>query len=173
MLLYSDRWIESVPFFQVLCIAGLATCLHSVNNRAVAAIGKSRVLFIWTIIKRAVGIIFIVLGLFLYGMKGLLVGMVMNSWFSYFVNIGLVSKYVGYKWWQQLLDIFPIAVVAGIATLISYITVSFFHFSLFADGLLKFFVIFVIYLGWSLIFRPEAFKYFESVISLYKNKRKR
>ena len=29
VLLYSERWLASIPFFQVLCIAGLATCLQS------------------------------------------------------------------------------------------------------------------------------------------------
>ena len=32
LLLYSDRWLPSVPYFQVLCIAGLAYSLQSVNN---------------------------------------------------------------------------------------------------------------------------------------------
>lgn len=171
VLLYSDRWIESVPYFQVLCIAGLASCLHSVNYRAVAAVGKSRVMFTWTIIKRMVGLIFIVLGLFLYGMKGLLIGMVLNSWFSYFVNIWQVSKYIGYRWWRQLLDILPVAVVSVVAAIVSYFTTSFFHFTLYVDGLVKFFIVVVIYMGWSLVSRPESFKYTESVISsLRKNK---
>ena len=33
VLLYSDRWLDSVPYFQVLCLSGLAYCLQSVNNQ--------------------------------------------------------------------------------------------------------------------------------------------
>ena len=78
VLLYSDRWLQSVPYFQVLCIAGLAYCLQAVNNQSVAAVGESRAMFIWTVIKRTVGIGFIIGGLVLFGMKGLLVGVVLN-----------------------------------------------------------------------------------------------
>ena len=100
VLLYSERWINSVPYFQVLCFAGLAGCLQSVNLQTISAIGKSRTMFVWTMIKRAVGIGGIVLGLALFGMKGLLAGVVFNYWFSYGVNISLVSKHIGYKWGQ-------------------------------------------------------------------------
>ena len=56
VILYSDRWLESVPYFQLLCIAGIATCISAVNTQPIAAIGKSKVMFRWTIIKRIIGI---------------------------------------------------------------------------------------------------------------------
>jgi O-antigen/teichoic acid export membrane protein len=68
VLLYSDRWLQSVPYFQVLCIAGLAGCLQSVNLQSIAAIGKSKEMFLWTIFKRIVGIGIVVSGLVCFGM---------------------------------------------------------------------------------------------------------
>ena len=164
VLLYSDRWLHSVPYFQVLCLAGLAFCLQSVNNQSVAAVGKSRAMFIWTVIKRAVGIGFMIIGLVFFGMKGLLVGVVLNSWFSYFVNIGLVSKYVGYKWSDQLLSIMPVAVASVISAVAAFIVGYFLNFSMYPDGIVKFVVYVIIYLGWSLIFKPEAYNYFLTII---------
>ena len=101
-LLYSDRWLPSVPYFQVLCMAGLVNCLMSVNLQPISAIGKSKVMFSWTIVKRVVGIGAVVVGLMLWGMKGLLLGVLINSYFAYFINILLVSKYIGYKWQRQI-----------------------------------------------------------------------
>ena len=164
VLLYSERWVNCVPFFQVLCIAGLATCLHSVNNRAIAAIGEGRAMLWWTIVKRIMGIFFIVSGLFLFGMKGLLAGMVMNSWFSYFVNIGNVSKYIGYKWWQQLSDLLPVIVVSVAATLCSFGVSSLFSLPLYADGVVRLIVFMLVYMGWSLIYRPEACRYSMEIV---------
>ena len=174
VLLYSDRWLPSVPYFQVLCVAGLAFCLQSVNNQSIAAIGKSRVMFLWTVIKRVVGIAYVVGGLFLFGMKGLLVGAVLNTWFSYFVNIGLVSKYVGYKWTKQLLNIMPVAVASILAALITYGVSSLLKLPLYFDGIAKFVVYATIYISWSLLFKPEAYKYFISIIEpiAYKFKHK-
>ena len=164
VLLYSDRWLQSVPYFQVLCIAGLAFCLQSVNYQSIAAIGKSRVMFIWTVIKRSVGIGFMVVGLVWFGMKGLLVGVVLNSWFSYFVNISLVSKYVGYKWTDQLLNIMPVAIASVVSAVAAYFVGRLLGLSMYPDGIVKFFVYVILYVGWSLIFKPEAYNYFLTII---------
>ena len=156
-LLYSDRWTDSVPYFQVLCLAGLAYCLQSVNNQTIAAIGKSKVMFIVTVIKRIVGISLIVFGLMFFGMKGLLVGVVLNTWVSYFININVVSRYIGYKWWKQLLDIMPILVVSALAAVISYSVGNIIDTNMYVDGLLKATIYLVVYCGWSVTFKPESF----------------
>jgi peptidoglycan biosynthesis protein MviN/MurJ (putative lipid II flippase) len=122
-------------------------------------------MFVWSIIKRTVGIGFVVGGLALYGMDGLLLGMVLNTWFSYFVNISLVSKHVGYKWWKQLLDILPMMVAAAVAAAVSYLTADLLHLSIYPDGLVKLFIYCIVYLGWSLLFKPEAFLYTKSIVT--------
>lgn len=160
ILLYSERWADSVPYFQVLCIAGLAYSLQSVNYQSVAAIGKSRTMFVWTFVKRAMGIVFVVVGLLLDGMRGLLVGMVLNTWFSYFVNIGLVSKHVGYSWRRQLLDILPVLIASLSAAVVSYAVGILCPLPLYADGLLKLIIFVALYAIWSILFHPEVYQYF-------------
>ena len=176
VLLYSDRWLQSVPYFQVLCIAGLAGCLQAVNLQSIAAIGKSKILFWWTLFKRVIGIGAIVLGLYWFGMKGLLVGVVFNYWFSYIVNICLVSKHIGYKWSKQILDLLPVTIASIIAALISYGVGYLLHLNMYPDGLVKLFVYAIVYLGWSFIFKPEAYTYFLTIIpnrfKLFKKKKK-
>ena len=165
VLLYTEKWLQSVPYFQVLCIAGLAQCLQSVNLQTISAIGKSKVTFTWTLIKRFVGIGFVVGGLALWGMKGILCGAVLNNWFSYFVNMGLVSKHVGYKWYRQLLDLLPVTIASVVAALLSYFCGRLLHLSLYSDGIVKLSIYVSLYLGWSFIFRPEAYEYFKTVLS--------
>ena len=173
ILLYSDRWADSVPYFQVLCIAGLAYSLQSVNYQSVAAIGKSKTMFIWTFVKRAVGIIFVVVGLLLGGMKGLLVGVVLNTWFSYFINIWLVSKHIGYRWQQQLLDLLPILLASLVAAALANAVGVLCPLPLYPDGLLKLVIFCAIYIGWSLIFKPAPYTYIsEIVISKIKRKKR-
>ena len=164
VILYSARWLHSVPYFQVLCIAGLAGCLQAVNYQSIAAIGKSKIMFIWTVVKRVVGISAVVLGLVLYGMKGLLAGVVFNYWFSYFVNISLVSKHIGYKWYQQIKDLLPVGIVSVIIAVICYLAGNVMHLGMYADGGVKLIIYIVLYLGWSFLFKPEAYRYFLSII---------
>lgn len=164
ILLYSDRWAQSIPYFQALCLAGLPNCLQAVNMQTIAAIGKSKVMFRWTIIKRVVGISAVVVGLMLFGMKGLLGGLFINSWFAYFVHVGLVSKYVGYKWTDQLKDLMAVSIVAAIAAVVSFLIGLFLGFGMYLNGAIVLVVYLIIYLGWSLIFKPEAFTYTLSII---------
>jgi len=160
IFLYSERWADSVPYFQVLCVAGLAYSLQSVNYQSVAAIGKSRTMFVWTFVKRAIGIALVVAGLLLDGIRGLLVGMVLNTWFSYYINIWLVSKHIGYSWQRQLLDILPVLLASLVAAAMTYAIVAFCNLSLYMDGLLKLAVFIVLYATWSALFRPKAYQYF-------------
>ena len=121
-------------------------------------------MFQWTLVKRFVGIAAIVLGLMFFGMKGLLAGVVINNYFAYVVNISLVSKYIGYRWSSQLKDILPVVVVSIVAALASYFSGTLFHIGLYIGGVLKTLVYIVIYLGWSLIFKPKSFEYTLSIV---------
>lgn len=163
VLLYSIRWVGCVPFFQILCVAALADCLQSVNNQSIAAVGQGRAMLTWTIVKRVMGIMFILVGLLFYGMNGLLVGMVLNSWFSYFVNISQVSKYIGYKWWKQLRDISPILIISSLIAAVCYFLSNCLGLTMYLDGLFRFGLYIVLYLVCSLLFDMEAYQYTKSI----------
>lgn len=164
VLLYSDRWLQSVPYFQALCVAGLPNCLQAVNMQTIAAIGKSKVMFRWTIVKRVVGVGAVVVGLMLFGMKGLLGGLFINSWFAFFVHVGLVSKYIGYSWINQLKDLMSVTIVSLIAAIISFAVGRIVGLGMYLNGLIVLIVYLLIYLGWSFIFKPEAYTYTLSII---------
>lgn len=164
VILYSDKWLPSVPYFQILCFAGLAYCLQSVNNQTLAAIGESKVMFIWTIVKRSVSLVVKISGLVFWGIKGLLIGTVFTQWFAYFVNIANVSKYVGYSNKDQLKDLAPALLVGMTASVISLSVGRFLDLDIYADGVVKLGVFLLIYLGWTFIFKPEAYVYTISIV---------
>lgn len=168
-LLYSDRWIDSVPYFQILCLAGMAFCLQSINNQSISAIGKSKTLFGYTFLKRIVGILFVVVGLLIYGIKGLLIGMVFNTWFSYIVNIALVSKYIGYKWWHQLLNLMPSMILSIFIMIVCQFISSVCGLTLYIDGLMKSVLFIILYAFLSKIFNLEAARYVGSIYSTLLN----
>ena len=171
VLLYSDRWLPCVPYFRILCIAGIVDCLQTVNYQPIAAIGKSKVMFTWVVIKRSVGIALQVVGIVVWGMKGLMFGMVLSSIFSYLVNISLVSKHIGYKNYQQLKDLMPIIIVSGIASLTSYYGGVWMDFGFYATAIVQFILFIIVYLSWSLAFKPEAYKYTLSILDVLKSKK--
>lgn len=164
ILLYSERWLESVPYFQLLCLAGIANCLAAVNTQPIAAIGKSKEMFFWTVLKRFAGLTAAILGLIFWGMWGLMAGVIFNSLFSFFVNSWMVSKYVGCSISSQVSDLVPIAIVTFTSGLICYFGISALGLSLYADGVLKAVLFIALYAGWSYFFRPESYIYTKGVI---------
>ena len=156
LLLYSDRWLASVSYFQLLCIAGIAVCLQSINYYAIASIGKSKLLFKWTIIKRIIGLVLVIGGLLLGGIYGLLIGSVVTSWTIYVINAYLVSKYLGYSGRQQFLDLLPIIIVSGVSFVIPLLISKMTSFDGYIEGLMCFSVYVILYLSLSLMLKMDA-----------------
>ena len=163
LLLYSEKWLSSVPYFQVLCLIGISSCLQAINTQTIAAIGKSKTMFKWTLIKRISGSSLIIGGLFIAGMGGLLCGAVLYNWFCYFVNIGLVSRHIGYHWKKQLIDLMPMFFVSLFAGLISVAIGYLCHLPIYLNGLLKLFVFITIYISWTWLYKPQSYQYVLSV----------
>lgn len=167
VLLYSSKWIECVPYFQILCVAGIAISLQNINYYAVAAIGKSKDLFNWTLIKRIVCFALIIIGFLIYNIWGLLGGMVIGSYVMYIINAILVSNRIGYKLSKQIRDLIPILIVA----LLSYVlaTVSmFFNLSSLTAILVTSFTFMVSYLLLSCIFLKDKVKDLKEMLSSLK-----
>ncbi len=165
VLVYSEKWIASVPYFQILCIAGIAICLQMINFQAVAAIGRSDILFKWTIVKRSLGLILNVGGLVCFGMYGLLFGGVLTAYTLYFINSYLVSKYVGYRIKAQLRDLFPIIITTLLSFIITYLLSYIVMLDICLKGLCLVIIFAIIYLGLSYIFNLSSFGEFKILSS--------
>lgn len=154
ILLYSDRWLESIPYFQVLCLTGLAACLQAVNSQAIAAMGMGKVMFRWAVVKQSVGILTVVIGLLAYGIYGLLAAIVVRAWLVYFINAYLVSKYVGYKMRVQLFDLFPILLVSALSLVVTHFVFCSFSLNMYVNGFFKIISFGVIYMAGIKMFKP-------------------
>lgn len=109
--LYGKKWIEAIPYFQILCVSGLFACLQNINYYVVAAQGRSKTLFRWSLYKWGSLFIFLIIGM-QWGMTGILWGMVISSLNIYVVNAVLVSKCIPYSILNQMKDIYPILVIS-------------------------------------------------------------
>lgn len=170
ILLYSEKWTPAVPFFQILCVAGLAICLQAVNSQAIAAVGKSKAMFSWSVVKQFTGLGFMLVGFFVFGMKGLLIGMVMKSWLIYLINASLVSHFIGYKLARQLLDLLPILLLALGSYLGTYYIASFIECSIYINALIRIVVFGVVYFVGAAFTKLYAFTLCKDLLSPYLTK---
>lgn len=171
-LLYSDRWLDSVHFFQVLCLAGLGTCLTGINLQSIAAIGKSKMMFQWTIYKRIATLAMLFIGMLAFGLEGLLWAVVLQSWMNYIVNAYLVSKKVGYKLKKQLFDMLPTLIVSIVAFCVCIVMNKFFDLNLYVEACINLMLYALIYLGLSSLVNKEALSSTKQIANSFIKKKK-
>lgn len=167
VFLYSEKWLPSVSYFQILCIGGIAPCLYNIYYSVVASVGKSRELFVWTVIKRLLGILVIVAGMLIWNIDGLIWGVAISSWIILFVNAGLVSKHIRYSIKEQLRDILPVFIIAIFVFFITFVVKSIFTFGMYMDGLLTLAVFALSYLVISHILQLKSYKDIRELLLKY------
>lgn len=117
-LLYGDKWLPAVPYFQVLCVGGFFVCLQNVNFYAVAAVGKSKQLFYWSFYKWGFLLVALITGMTI-GMYGILWGMVLSNLNIFLVNCFLASRHVGIRVDSQLKALIPMMLATGVSFLLT------------------------------------------------------
>ncbi|MGM9777831.1 MAG: lipopolysaccharide biosynthesis protein, partial [Prevotella sp.] len=105
-ILYSSKWLPSVPYFQLLCIGGLLNAMIHINRSYIKAAGRTKVIFIIQVLSTVIGIILLYVGLchsMIMGMSAL----AFNGIILYIMTASISGKESNYSIFRQLLDVSP------------------------------------------------------------------
>lgn len=117
LVLLTEKWTESIPYLQLLCLVGLLFPLHVINLNLLQALGRSELFLRLEIIKKILIVINIAVTV-RWGISAMIYGMIGTSIISYYLNSYYTGVLIGYPIREQLRDLFPyliLAVVMGIA----------------------------------------------------------
>lgn len=117
LVLLTEKWTESIPYLQLLCLVGLLFPLHVINLNLLQALGRSELFLRLEIIKKILIVINIAVTV-RWGISAMIYGMIGTSIISYYLNSYYTGVLIGYSIREQLRDLFPyliLAVVMGIA----------------------------------------------------------
>lgn len=113
LILYTDKWLPSVPLLRILCPAGLFFVLFYIPTLLVRAIGKARSYFFLLLVEYAVAIVLLVY-LSFYGVKATLYGVVCVNAFCFIVNTAYLSRLrVGVGFIEQIKVVLPVVLGFG------------------------------------------------------------
>lgn len=163
-IVYGEQWMQCVPYFQIYCLAGIATSLQGVPYYAVASKGKSKELFRWTIIKRLFSIASVIIGFIYFEMNGILFGIVLSAWGILIANAYLVHKYIGYTMGQQLKDLTPIIILNVVSALICLFIKNHIYYNIYIELLIILVIYICIYTFVSIICKLAPYKYIAETI---------
>lgn len=119
LILFGEKWINAIPLLQILAIAGLFRIPSALNMCILMSLGKSKVFLGIQLLKRALGITCIIIGL-AWGIYGLMWGFVAGSVFFFLIDGTTVGKYIHYGFYQQIKAILPYMILSGVAFFLTY-----------------------------------------------------
>ena len=106
LVLIGKKWLPCVPFLQIICLQMVLYPLHSLNLNVLQVKGRSDLFLKLEIIKKIIGVIPILLGIFV-GIYSMLITSVFAGMISYYLNAYYTSPLLDYGIKEQVKDILP------------------------------------------------------------------
>jgi len=165
-LLLTSKWLPAVPYFQILCMAGVIYPLHAYNLNILKVKGRSDLILKLEMIKKVLCVAGI-LSVVSFGIYGLLYFQLGFNFLGYYINSIYSSKLINYPVREQISDIFPILIISFLSGIFCYALDHFYLqyllpdiFRILIDGL----CFSLIYLGSSSLSRLSAIHDFKQLI---------
>ena len=119
--LFSEKWLQAVPYFQILCWSGILYPVYAFNLSVLQIKGRTDLLLKLEVIKKILFSIVLIFSV-QFGIYGMLYGSICFSLLAFYVNTYYTGKFINYKSFEQIQDIVPIVLLA----FLSAVTVYFF-----------------------------------------------
>lgn len=156
-ILLTDKWLECVPFLQILCFSYAFYPIHTANLQAINSIGRSDIFLKLEIIKKVVGITILIITIPL-GLYAMALGQILMSLISTFINAFPNRKLLDYRYTEQLKDIFPSLLISTIMGLSVYLLLLL-GLNNILTITLQFLLGVILYVFLSYIFKNSSFNY--------------
>lgn len=158
-LLLGEQWEDSVWFMQVYCLVYALLPIHSTNLQVLNGVGRSDLFLKLELVKKAYGVVWIFVAAFvLCDVRLMVAGYLVTGILSTLVNAWPNRQVIDYSYSEQVRDILPAFLMAGVSALAASV-VGAFGLAPLITTLFQAAVFVAVYLGLSLAFRVEALSY--------------
>lgn len=106
LTLIGDKWLPSVIYLQMLCIVYMLYPLHVLNLNMLKVQGRSDLFLRLEIIKTIIALPIVVFSAF-FGIKAMILGLMIITIISYFFNSYWSGRMIEYSAFAQIKDILP------------------------------------------------------------------
>ncbi len=121
VVLIGEQWLPCVPLMQLVCFSMSLFPLHVINLNMLQVQGRSDLFLKLEIVKKAKGVITILVGIFFNIYWMLIVGFIIGGCVDFCLNSYYSGRIIGYSTKDQLYDIMPSLGVAFAVALPVYI----------------------------------------------------
>lgn len=167
VVLLTEKWLPAVIFMQFCCFIYAFWPIHTANLQAISAIGRSDVFLGLEIIKKVLGVLFLVFTL-RHGLIVMMIGRCVNTVIASVLNAFPNKRLLNYSYTEQLKDIMPNLLLSFVMGLLVY-AVNFIPVGYLLQLVIQIFVGIFSYLGFSILFKVKGYGYVKSVLNEAKN----
>lgn len=117
--LIGTKWYEAATYLPLICISMSLYPLHAINLNILQVIGRSDIFLYLEVLKKFVGLVPLVIGVFC-GIYYMLLTSILTGVISLYLNTWYTGKTLNYSFWKQLRDIAPSYFTALVIALAVY-----------------------------------------------------
>lgn len=118
--LFQEKWLPAVPYFRMLCLAGIISPFAFVLNELFIAREKANYFLGVEIVRRIILVLLIAL-LFQYGIMGLAASWVIYTYLTLIISLILTRRLIGYSLWAFVRDLLPYLLLALLSSAIAWL----------------------------------------------------
>lgn len=164
-LILTEKWLPSVFFMRIMCVTFTFYPIHTANLNAIKAIGRADILLKLEICKRGVGLLALLTTMFI-SVEAMAYSLLVVSLLSQLINSWPNRTLLGYGYLDQMKDILPSLLLAGLMGLCVY-PVQYIGLSDFVTLCIQVPLGAMIYILGSIIFKLDSFSYLLASIEPY------
>jgi len=122
----TDKWVSAVPFLQLLCFVGILYPIQVINLNVLKVKGRSD-LFLKLEIYKKILILLAIVTTFSFGIKALIIGQIICSFISLYINTYYTKKLINYSFFNQIKDLLPILLASIFMGIIIFGLIFYIH----------------------------------------------
>lgn len=127
LTIYTEKWAESIPFLQILCLSSLTSIIGSVALQVLKARGEGGKILKLEIVKKPVYFALLIIGVKI-NVVAVAITMMLYSIYGTMVNAITMRKSIGYTLKEQIKDVMPAlamaAMMAGCVVLLKFLAIN-------------------------------------------------
>lgn len=162
VVLLGEKWLPCVPFLQLMCVAYSFWPIHIANLQAINAMGRSDTFLKLEIIKKAVGVVGLIIGI-RFNVYVLVILKAVIDFICTFINAWPNKKLLDYSIIEQWKDILPSMGISIIMGICAYLVQFVIHNALICL-VVQIVVGAGVYIGLAKLFKMESFTYLMDIV---------
>ena len=162
-LFYGFKWDAAIPYFRIMCLAGMVSSLIAMNLNVIKGLGKGKIFLFAKLSNRLIGITIIILGA-LRGIYGIIWSLVIVSYIELIIYSIINNKLIGYGLLSQIKDIFNNVLLCVIASVPTAMLGKYIQWSEFGTMFIQIVAFALIYWILSIVFHSEAYGVYKEIV---------